>query len=322
MSDQTKKDFVAVEWGTALLRATLLSHDGTIQDRVAISASLRNMTRPDMVSHLETLHARWPQAAEELWLSGMIGSALGWEEVRQVECPATLVDIARATKKTTIGRLPCRILPGLSCRSLFGDPDILRGEEIFPLGWIAHNAAKKDVVLACVPGMHGKWIEIRNNVIKGFHTSMTVELFRLLEQHSVLGTHLAVPAAPDKVFLEGVTMSAGGGALGRLLFGVRSRVLRGELPIEQAASYAWGLLIGSDAGETVKAYAARCIEQEFAVVGDSEVSRLFAAAIQHLGLTAPILSAEQLSASAFAMLRRLAADLPDDSRSQSPVTAA
>lgn len=311
--------FIAVEWGTAAVKASLLSGTGEVLDRHSLAVKLQDVSREQILEHLSALRTRWPQASTPILLSGMIGSALGWQDVAQLPCPALLSDLIEAAARTSIGEIPCLILPGLKCRSLFGDPDLLRGEEILAQGWIAQHGPDRETVLVCVPGMHGKWIMIRHGRVESFHTSMTVELLTLLQKHSVVGGQMLAAPQADEVFLQGVDRGASGGGLARLAFGIRARVLQGELAAAQAASYAWGLLIGADVRESLQLYGSQLATPAFATVGNPQTSVLFAAALHHLGAAhVEVLHAETLSAACFAAVGRQVRTGSGDASSDAP----
>ncbi|UIJ46483.1 2-dehydro-3-deoxygalactonokinase [Sphingomonas cannabina] len=300
----TAGTFIAVEWGTVRLSARLLGTDGRIHDEHREDIRLADLDRGGMARRLAELRARWPEAAPELWLAGMIGSQIGWELVPQHPCPATPKAIVRGARVVRIGEVPALILPGLSCTSRFDDHDVLRGEEVAAAGLLQEIGS--DALLLSVPGQHGKWIELTDGAVARFHTSMTVELHRVLAQGSILAPLMQAPPQDGEPFRLGVARAAEGGGLGRLLFSARSAVLARRFSEADAGAYLWGLLIGADVRENLAFAATRRLP--CFVTGAPEVAPLFVAAIEQLGLAAELLDDRRLSAAGFSTLRRIHAE--------------
>lgn len=296
--------FIAIEWGTTRIRGRLLTADGDTLDTLIEEVRLIDLDRPARIARLQAMRARWPDACATMWLAGMIGSPMGLETVEQLPCPATPAMIATYARRTQIGTLSVAILPGLSCTSRFGDPDILRGEEVAAAGLI-ETGRRDGALLLSVPGMHGKWIELGQTAVERFHTSMTVELHRILAERSILAPLMGAPARDGDAFRAGLSRAADGGGLGRLLFSARTAVQAKRFSEEDAASYLWGILIGSDVRENLPA--AGTIDRACFVTGLEDVAPLFHAAIHHLGMKAELIDDKRLSATGFATIRQVAA---------------
>jgi 2-dehydro-3-deoxygalactonokinase len=296
--------FIAVEWGTARIRGRLLTAHGDILDTMVEDVRLIDLDRSARVARLQQMRARWPDACATMWLAGMIGSPMGLEAVEQLPCPATPATIAAHARHSQIDTLSVAILPGLSCTSRFGDPDVLRGEEVAAAGLIREGRADGALLLS-VPGMHGKWIELGPTAVERFHTSMTVELHRVLAERSILAPLMKAPARDGDAFRTGLSRAAEGG-LGRLLFTARTAVQAKRFSEEDAASYLWGILIGSDVRENLPA--AGAIDRRCFVTGAETVAPLFHAAINHLGIQAELIDDNRLSATGFATIRWAAAE--------------
>lgn len=291
---------ICVEWGTAQLRARLLDRSGATLGIHTEAVRLADLDRDAISERIEALSARWPEAAAPMLLSGMIGSAMGWQEVPRVQCPAAADEIAGGAVAGRIGTQDVTFLPGLICQSRFGDPDVMRGEEVVALGAMVESDGR-DGVLLSVPGMHGKWLTHDSTAITQFHTSMTVELHRALANHSVLAPLMTGTPKVGAAFRGGVVQGADGGGLGRLLFAVRSRVQTGQLSAEEAPSFLFGILIGADVRENLPlAAGAQCV-----VAGANDVAPLFVDAIRHLGGEAMLADADRLTAAGFVRLANL-----------------
>lgn len=300
----SRPTFIAVEWGTARIRARLLGERGDSLGMWTEDVRLVDLDRAARIARLHELRARWPDASSTLWFAGMIGSPMGIETVEQLPCPATPAAIAAHARRTVIDGVSLAILPGLSCISRFGDPDVLRGEEVAAAGLI--GAGRSDGArLLSVPGMHGKWIELGGTEVERFHTSMTVELYRALAERSILAPLMTAPVRDGDAFRRGVSRAAEGAGLGRLLFSARTAVQAGRLGEEEAASYLWGILIGSDVRENLPP--AEVIGRACFVTGAEDVAPLFVAAIDHLGGRAELLDDATVSAEGFAAIRHASA---------------
>jgi 2-dehydro-3-deoxygalactonokinase len=293
-------DLIAVEWGTMQLRARLFRRDGTALDTHVETVRLTDLGRAGIVEHVERLWARWPDVRGPLLLSGMIGSAMGWEEIARIACPAGPEAIADGAVTGRIGEHAVVFLPGLACEQRFGDPDVLRGEEVAAIGALEQSAGRAGLFLS-VPGMHGKWLVHDGAAITQFHTSMTVEFYRVLAERSVLAPLMAVEPNEGAAFRAGVARGAEGGGLGRLLFAARSNVQAGRMPADDAASFLWGIMIGSDVRENMPlAPGAACL-----VAGALMVAPLFVAAIRQLGGAAELGDGDSLTAAGFLRLAAL-----------------
>lgn len=296
--------FVAIEWGTARLRARLISADGKILDEMSEAVRLSALQRAGITERIAGIRARWPDAETPFLLTGMIGSAQGWIEVPHIACPAGPEQIAANAARSTIAGVDVTIGPGLRCISRFGDPDVLRGEEVAAIGLLSDAALPDRALLVSVPGMHGKWIELADRRIVGFHTSITVEIYRALAAQSILAPLMAGTAKPGDAFRRGVERGAEGGGLGRLLFSARTGVSANTLSPEDAASYLWGILIGADVRENL-GDAGRGNRQCY-VTGADDVAPLFVAALGHMGVAATLLDTDAVSAHGFCRLRERA----------------
>jgi 2-dehydro-3-deoxygalactonokinase len=143
--------------------------------------------------------------------------------------------------------------------------------------------------LVCHPGTHNKWAIMRHGRIQSFRTVMTGELFNLLKEHSVLSDLLAGEVEDGDAFRAGAREGLVTEALPAELFSVRARVLLGQAKREDAASFASGLLIGTD----VRIGLALPAAAQIVVMGRPELTRLYAAAIVEAGRTAIELDGEK-----------------------------
>ena len=105
---------------------------------------------------------------------------------------------------------------------------------------------------------------------------MTGELFSLLKEHSILADLLQGEVEVERrVPRRRARYAICNEALPAELFSVRARVLLGQAKKEDAASYASGLLIGTD----VRIGLDPADRRQITVIGRPDLTRLYAAAI-------------------------------------------
>ena len=169
------------------------------------------------------------------------------------------------------------------------------------LGAVAAGLVPPDGLL-CQPGTHCKWARMADGAIAGFRTTMTGELFALLRQHSLLADMLAAPVVDGAAFRAGVA-DAGDGRLLSDLFGVRASDLLRQRQRGDAASYASGLLIGSDVREQALAG-----DTDVYLLASGDLASLYAAAIDEVGGHAVAVDSHAAFVSGIAAIWRLAND--------------
>ena len=168
------------------------------------------------------------------------------------------------------------IVPGISYHAN-DRADVMRGEEVQLLGAVAAGLADPDG-LVCHPGTHNKWVTLRRRQDPHFRTVMTGELFSLLKEHSILADLLQSMSRRRPV--QGwARFAICNEALPAELFSVRARVLLGKAKKEDAASFASGLLIGTD----VRIGLSLPTSAQMTVIGRPDLTRLYAAAIGEAG---------------------------------------
>jgi 2-dehydro-3-deoxygalactonokinase len=243
----TKPAFIAGDWGTSRLRLFLCDAGGKVLDR----AQGEGAAVPDCAGRFAAAVAPWDQAHGVLpaVLGGMVGSTIGWREVPYLSCPARADAIAGAALRFEADGRAIAILPGLKCVSKIGAPDVMRGEETQILGALRLNPGlAKGRHVFCMPGTHVKWVEVVDGAVSGFQTALSGELFEILRKHSVLARDGGTVDASSPAFALGLETARQPADLLALLFSTRSRVVTGEMPRAEAASYLSGLILGKDVG--------------------------------------------------------------------------
>ncbi len=268
--------FIAVDWGTTNRRAYLIV-DGSVTRSERDDRGVSAIAPGGFADEIAAIRRRFGDLP--MLLAGMVGSNIGWRAVNYVRTPAALPALAAGVdwvdKRTAI-------VPGLSCIA-DDHADVMRGEEVQMLGAAIANMVPTDALL-CQPGTHCKWATLRNAEITHFTTAMTGELFALLRLHSLIAPQLAGPVTAGTAFRAGVTEGARGDLAARL-FAIRARAVLG-IDDDDSASYASGLLIGSDVSVRVKD------GERVYVLAEPALGLLYQIAIETLGATARIVDSE------------------------------
>lgn len=308
--------FIAGDWGTSQLRLFLCRREEA-QDEVKTLSILDKITGPgvaecrgNLTETLFLLIEDWVLEYGKLpiMMSGMVGSNIGWVETPYLECPADIRDIVEARVNFVAGGHAVSIIPGLACTNPFNIPDVMRGEETQVLGWLMEDEAHRTSRhLICLPGTHTKWVLIKNGRIETFWTSMTGEVFALLNAHSVLVADKE-SAIKDEIFISGVQsiQETGPENLLSVLFGIRSRQIRQGLPTGDATSYLSGHLIGADvlsASTLMKKIIPDLIK--VVLIGEPRISHLFSLALGQLGFECEITHATDIFLGGFENIDRL-----------------
>lgn len=289
---------LALDWGTSSLRAFLLAADGRIIATRANHHGIQHLPQPGAAGFRQVFAdtaGDWLDACPGLPVvaGGMVGSAQGWAEAPYVDCPADTATLAQHAIRIDSGLPGCSVLvaPGLIHRPPGAAPDVMRGEEIQIAGALAARPELAAQASFVMPGTHSKWVSVRAGRVQGFATYMTGELFAVLSKHSILGRLLTDEAAPAELaaqaFARGVAAAEAGGpgALGHLLFAVRTLGLTKQLDAAALKDYLSGLLIGSElvAGRHARQVAGET-DTPLALVGDAGLCRRYAQAMALLGL--------------------------------------
>lgn len=263
--------FLAVDWGTTNRRVFLIEGGQVVKterdDKGVTSVD-------DFAAEAVAIRARFGDLP--MLLAGMVGSNIGWQVAPYVAAPAGVAEL-RAGLLWVDDRTA--IVPGISTL-VSGRPDVMRGEEVQLLGAVAAGLVPGDALLA-QPGTHCKWVEMADGKVADFVTAMTGELFALLRKHGLLAAQLSGDVTLGDAFLEGVE-DGKRQDLAASLFGIRAAKMLGTRDDADAASYASGLLIGTD----VAARLATSQHDSVHILADPVLGGLYSAAIQAHGRNA------------------------------------
>ena len=274
--------FIAADWGTTNRRAYRIGTTGECEEEFEDGRGILSVPQDGFPAAVAEIRERLGD--KPLLLAGMIGSNRGWVDASYVPCPAGIDDIVQ--RLTWAGEREA-IVPGVSYVDA-DRADVMRGEEVQLIGAIEAGLIPSDA-LVCHPGTHNKWAIVSDRKVQSFRTVMTGELFNLLKEYSILSDLLQRPVAVGDAFGDGVCAGLRSDGIQADLFAIRASVLLGELPKEDAAAFASGLLIGSDVAIGLRNAAGR----PAVVMGRPELTRLYAGAVAEAGSQATELDGER-----------------------------
>jgi 2-dehydro-3-deoxygalactonokinase len=282
------KKIVGVDWGTSNRRAYLIDQSGAClaeheDDQGMLAVAGRDKFGASLAGLLETMQLS-PEVP--VIMSGMVGSASGWQEVDYLDAATPLLQLpqhlAAVSDPAWAGR--CHIVPGYVYRS-GAVADVMRGEETQLLGAIALGHRDGWIVL---PGTHSKWVLLRDGVMQSFATYMTGELFAMLSRGGTLSAMMDGDTADADGFATGLNQAALNEPLSNSLFRVRAGVVSRSASAQQAAATVSGLLIGAEFA------AARGAAQGISVIGSPALAARYAIAARHFGLQCAVLDPHQV----------------------------
>ncbi|MGN6366300.1 2-dehydro-3-deoxygalactonokinase [Asticcacaulis taihuensis] len=270
---------LAADWGTTNFRLFLFGTDGRIIAKHTANIGLKNLgVLTFEQALLSVMKGDFDRPDLPILLSGMVGSRTGWIEAPYQSCPSSLTDIASHLVDAPSDRLKVKIVPGLRAPADHeGLLNVMRGEETQLFGL---SATLGDGVFV-LPGTHSKWAAVENNVIEGFSSYMTGEMFQVLKRHSILGDLMDNDKDDEAAFTLGVDRAMADKSFLSLVFSVRTEGLFGHIAPESLSSYLSGLLIGSE----IRAESIRHGIRPVGIVGDGTLSNLYKRALTHTGFT-------------------------------------
>ena len=285
-------------WGTSRLALFLLDPGNGEILRSRSGPGVSKIGDRDFEDILFGLCADWVEQSTDavFVLSGMVGSTIGWFDVPYLDCPVDVREVARHCASFEVRGHPVYVAPGLACTNLFGQADVMRGEETELLGLMDRDdnaSARRRYV--CVPGTHSKWIEIENGRILKFFTSITGELYDVLDANGVLTSGAQRSAGySDAAFLKGIRQIAEGPEfLLNHLFSVRANVVRGGTSTEGARDVMSGLLIGADVAAAARTMNLR--DHAVSVIGTERLSRRYVRALEFWDVSAKAVGSSDLT---------------------------
>lgn len=281
------KNIVGIDWGTSNRRAYLIDEAGACRaehedGEGMLAVGGRDKFGPSLAGLLATMQL----ADLPVIMSGMVGSASGWQEVDYLDASVPLEQLpqhlAAVTDPAWAGR--SYIVPGYVYRQ-GASADVMRGEETQLLGAVVLGHRDGWIVL---PGTHSKWVLLRDGVIQSIATYMTGELFAMLSKGGTLSAMMSGDAADAEGFATGLNQAAHNEPLSNSLFRVRAGVVSRSAPAQQAAATVSGLLIGAEFA------AARGAAHGVTVIGSPALAARYDVAARHFGLQCAVLDPHQV----------------------------
>ena len=282
-----KADWVAVDWGTSNMRAWAMSGSGTVLAEAQSDKGMGELTRDAFEPELLATVGHWINSPTTVVACGMVGSRQGWVEApyATVPCPALPNGFAKA--KTRHPDLQVHVIPGIKQPN---PADVMRGEETQIAGFLARNENWDGII--CLPGTHTKWVHVSADEVISFQTFMTGELFATISEQTVLRHSIASDGWDEDAFNNAVEEAmARPERLAARLFSLRAEGLLNDLPGTAARARLSGLLIGAELA-AAKPY---WLGQQIAVIGDSDLSKIYVDALATQGAPATQVNATSVT---------------------------
>lgn len=271
--------WIAVDWGTSNLRAYAMTQSGKVLAEVSSDQGMSTLSKEEFEPALHKLLCDWilPSPCHVI-ACGMVGSRQGWFEAPYRSAPTSAFNVTPVHVPTQNTDLHIHILPGVKQTS---PHDVMRGEETQIAGFLSLNPNWDGVI--CLPGTHSKWVQVSADEIVSFRTFMTGELFTTISTQTVLRHSLggsgwdegAFDAALSDTLSRPETLAA-------RLFSLRAADLLEEQSPAIARARLSGMLIGTELAAS-KPY---WLGQRVAIIGDTNLSKLYETALAAQGIPA------------------------------------
>lgn len=302
----TSQNIIAANWASNFFRAFLLDSEGNVLDGIQNDHGILSLDRDGIINVLEQARNSLDSEAE-VYLAGMIGSNMGWVTAPYAQCPVEKKALLKDAVKTSIGSVPVTIFPGLGTKGTGRGPDIMRGEEAELFGLMeVMPSLLRGTKFAVLSGRHTKWVKLVDGKIVDFFTSMSGELFDNLQEKSLLTSVMNSKVEFGAAFSKGVLAGrAAGTGIGRLLFGVRAQVVSENLPVDAAASYAKGLLLGAEIADAIDCFPELAVETSLAVIGKEPTCSAYQAACALFAMDTETVLAEDVVTKGFLAIHQM-----------------
>ena len=305
--------FIAVDWGSSRLRAFLCKHETNDEIQLVARVNGPGVTKVSDSFEKTLFDCIEPWTMEygklHVYLSGQIGSSIGWQETDYLPCPISPDQVASECLHFSARDHNLSIIPGLSCLLPNQHYDLMRGEELQVLGWLDQKPENRQGQhLICLPGTHTKWVFVNNGQIIMFKTAMTGELYDILVNHSILIQDKNA-LFNQEAFDQGArfTLQSEAGSFVHGLFSVRSKQLFSQISVQQSTSYLSGLLIGSDVRAAINANEWNVDTlDKIALIGSPHLSKSFARVLELEGYKTEICKVTKTTLAGFSSVYRAA----------------
>ncbi|CCA90108.1 2-dehydro-3-deoxygalactonokinase [Novosphingobium sp. PP1Y] len=271
--------YVLGDWGTSRLRLYRMSGaDPTARLNGPGTGALEISAESVLAERLEVWLGEGRLA--DVTLCGMAGAPGALLPAGYAPCPADANSWLASRATTQVAGVNVAVLPGLSCRTEAGVPEVMRGEETQVFGaLVLEPSLAQGENIVVLPGTHSKWVRLRNGSITGFRTHPTGELFALLAGQSTLtGPDMPGDGTFQDGFARGLVRSHE--PFTSALFEARAaRMLDGKSK-DWSRGYLSGLLIGGE----VRAEAGA--GSDIVLIGDPSLCKLYENGLLRLGCKA------------------------------------
>ena len=300
-------NWVGIDWGTTHRRAWRFAAGeliGRTEDAQGLTACA-----PHFARSLDDLLRAFDVGAEQMTIvmSGMVGSASGWQQVPYLDANTPLYDLPRRLERVVQPDAPAGawIVPGVCWRGEQGAVDVMRGEETQLFGALRLFGARGDGWYL-LPGTHSKWVHLRDGRVQWMRTYLSGELFALLRERGTLSTIMrsdqsgADSSAREQAAFESGCAVATDAALSHALFAARARVVTGGLAPESSAAFVSGVLLGAEWHDMANKLGDAGVVR---LIGDATLGAHHARCAARLGLVTEVLDSETVQRAAWAQLR-------------------
>ncbi|GIT91155.1 2-keto-3-deoxy-galactonokinase [Jannaschia pagri] len=289
--------WIAVDWGTSTLRATLMQGE-VVQDRREAGTGMNSLTQEMFEPTLLGLIDDWLAGPTPVLACGMVGARQGWAEARYAAVPCAPMGTGLTQVKTSDPRLDVRIVPGL--KQLKPHADVMRGEETQIAGILATLPDFDGV--ACLPGTHTKWVHLSAGEVVSFRTVMTGELFATITGQTVLRHSLDGDGWDEGPFIDAVSDALSRPeTLAARLFELRAADLLHGQTATMGRSVLSGLLIGAELAATRPWWLGR----DVVITGSPRTTQAYDAALKSQGVAPRLLPADEMTLKGLATAKDL-----------------
>jgi len=282
MSDATQANWIAVDWGTSNLRAWAMDRDRPVAE-AATDDGMGSLEKSEFEPALFSVVEPWLTVDPmPIIACGMVGSLQGWVEAPYLATPTRPLSGETVRADARDSRISVHVIPGIK---QLDPPDVMRGEETQIAGFLKADPGFDGVI--CLPGTHTKWVQISAGEVVSFRTFLTGEMFNLMSTKSVL-RHSVGGGWDTGAFADAITDTmARPETLAAQMFKLRADDLLNGTPPDTTRSRLSGLLIGAE----LAAARAYWLGQRIALIGNENLAKLYATALDQQGAQAEIVDA-------------------------------
>lgn len=251
------KRIITIDAGTSNLRLRLVENN-----KIVLEKKCSEGIKIGKEKFSERLYKKLKEIIEEKNLknedinyivgSGMLTSSLGLKEVPHILTPVSLKDLKNNLDFYYLKEYKITLIPGIkTIKDYFKDEnlknlDVMRGEETEIFGIINQNEKKDFLVI--LPGSHNKIVEINQNQVVNFFTTLSGEIYEILTKYTILKNSVNENYCKE---IDEKFLMLGYRACRKYGFNQATFILRGmdlaqELDINDKTNYLLGVAIAED----------------------------------------------------------------------------